>query len=280
MENKSEQGEIVKIGNTDTILTKKKTTIQCKHWVFTLNNYGQEDIEQYEQVFREMCSKWIFGKEVGDSGTPHLQGYLEFKVKRRITECKKILPRAHWEKCNNINASIEYCKKDGDWNSSIDLEEIECISKLYDWQEKLMEIIKIEPDDRTIHWYWESKGNTGKSEFSKYLGMKHNACIIQKGKYGDIMNRVYNHTDMEIFVIDVPRSSKDNVSYNAIDSIKSGIIFNSKYKTGQKFINSPHIIVFANCPPDESKLSKDRWNIVNIDNLDDIPEEIHETDCF
>ena len=51
------------------------------------------------------------------------------------------------------------------------------------------------------------------------------------------------------------------MSYDAIESIKSGIIFNSKYETGQKMINPPHIIVFSNFLPDVSKLSEDRWNI-------------------
>ena len=128
----------------------------------------------------------------------------------------------------------------------------------------MYKLLEPEANDRTINWIWESKGNIGKTAFTRFLGIKKNAVIIQKGKYADIMNHVFNSKKMKIFIIDVPRSSGNNVSYNAIESIKSGIIFNSKYETGQKFINPPHIIVFANSAPDTSKLSEDRWNIIDL----------------
>ena len=58
---------------------------QSKYWCFTLNNYTDEDVDgvdawEYDYV--------IFGKEVGDNGTPHLQGYVECKTKKRLTWLK------------------------------------------------------------------------------------------------------------------------------------------------------------------------------------------------
>lgn len=58
-----------------------------------------------------------WGKEVGEEGTPHLQGYLVFEYANRISACKKILPRAHWEKrLGNHEQAKAYCMKDGDFH--------------------------------------------------------------------------------------------------------------------------------------------------------------------
>ena len=137
--------------------------------------------------------------------------------------------------------------------------------QLYSWQKDILDVIKLPAHPRTVHWYWEDIGGAGKTDFAKYLGYHHNALLCQKGKYSDIMNAAYNHEDLDIFIIDVPRNSMNKVSYNAIESIKGGIIVNTKYETGQKFIEKPHVFIFANCAPDETQLSADRWNIVRIE---------------
>lgn len=52
-------------------------------WCFTLNNYTEEEYGSMVLVFKEKCKMCIIGDEKGDSGTPHLQGYVEFKTKCR-----------------------------------------------------------------------------------------------------------------------------------------------------------------------------------------------------
>jgi hypothetical protein len=43
------------------------------------------------------------------------------------------------------------------------------------------------------------------------------------------------------------------------------MICNTKYETGVKVFNSPHIFVFANFPPDKpDELSNDRWIIKEL----------------
>lgn len=57
----------------------------------------------------------VYGKEVGESGTPHLQGLCFFKNARTLHQAIKLLPECHVEITRNVQASIEYCKKDGDF---------------------------------------------------------------------------------------------------------------------------------------------------------------------
>jgi len=88
---------------------------RAKNWAFTLNNYTDADIARLSAPSAEV-SYLIAGKEVGDSGTPHLQGYVSFRGRKRFTQVRAFLgDSAHIEVARNCNAAIEYCKKDGDF---------------------------------------------------------------------------------------------------------------------------------------------------------------------
>lgn len=60
----------------------------------------------------------IFGKEKGNEGTPHLQGYLELEKVMRMEAVKKMLkcPTIHLEgRKGTQEQAIEYCKKEEKW---------------------------------------------------------------------------------------------------------------------------------------------------------------------
>ncbi|GAC77806.1 replication protein, partial [uncultured marine virus] len=80
-------------------------------WDITLNNYSSEDIELLKS-WSEDVTRITVAKEVGESGTPHLQGRITFRRGYRFTGVTKLLPKAHWEatKCAQDNL---YCKKEG-----------------------------------------------------------------------------------------------------------------------------------------------------------------------
>lgn len=80
-----------------------------KSWVYTLNNYTQQDETQLQAL---ACSYHRYGREVGDSGTPHLQGIITFKQATRLTALKKIHNKIHWERCISAEASLNYVTKD------------------------------------------------------------------------------------------------------------------------------------------------------------------------
>ncbi len=53
--------------------------------------------------------------------------------------------------------------------------------------------------------------------------------------------------------------------YSGLPQSKNGVLFSPKYESGQKIFKPPHVFVFANYEPDQTKLSADRWNIVQLD---------------
>ena len=68
-----------------------------RHFCFTLNNYNDDDIKLVLNDKPTYVRYVIIGFEIGESGTPHLQGYTEFESPKRLAALKKWLPTAHWE---------------------------------------------------------------------------------------------------------------------------------------------------------------------------------------
>ena len=238
---------------------------------FVLNNFTNDELSLLCQTLPTISKKAIVAEEVGEQGTPHLQCYISLKVKKRITELQSQYPcfkRCSFRKCRNEEALEEYVQKDGKihlkWGYPTP---IAIIQDLYPWQKEIEKLCMEKPDARKINWYWEQTGNIGKSAFVKYMVVKHKALFCDGGKKADIINLVFNN-DMDtckIVIWDIPRANLGSISYTSLEAIKNGLVCNTKYETGVKAFNPPHIIVFANSPPETpEKLSTDRWNIVNL----------------
>lgn len=86
-----------------------------KHWCFTLNNYTDDDERRLGSPPDDV-GYIVYGKEVGESGTPHFQGFISFKSRKRFNQVIAVLGSScHVERARNVKASIDYCKKDGDF---------------------------------------------------------------------------------------------------------------------------------------------------------------------
>lgn len=259
-------------GNNDSSSSSLESNNALYKYDFVINNYTEEEVCQVKNTIKEICKKGGFGFEVGESGTPHLQGYISLIKKERKTGLHKHpgFARASFRAVRNEVALIDYIQKDGNtWTHGFP-KPIKIIENLYPWQLEIEKLALTEPDDRTIHWYWDTKGNIGKSAFIKYMVVKHKILFCSSGKYADLINLVFN-TDMDIcncVLFDIPRANKGAVSYAALEAIKNGLVCNTKYETGSKAFNSPHIIIFANFPPeDQEQLSSDRWKITCLDDI-------------
>jgi len=84
---------------------------EAKHWCITVNNPTDVDRAAF-LIHRQHVDYYILANETGVDGTPHIQGYICFKKKRKLSVLKKMFPRAHFEvKRGTVAEAITYCKK-------------------------------------------------------------------------------------------------------------------------------------------------------------------------
>jgi len=84
---------------------------RSRAWCYTLNNY----------VYVPTLSDWgptavyhCFGEEVGESGTPHLQGFVYLRNAVGLDRLRNVLPGAHFEVARGTpEQNRGYCSKDG-----------------------------------------------------------------------------------------------------------------------------------------------------------------------
>nr|WAE42257.1 MAG: replication associated protein [Cressdnaviricota sp.] len=246
------------LGNT---ITKTRSN-QLKKWCFTWNNYTADEFKALIVKLERMESKYIVGEEVGEKGTPHLQGYIELKKAARWSEFK-LSHKIHWEgTLGSREQNIEYCSKEGKYKTNLDIKKPLKLLKedqLYEWEKDIIKIIESEPDDRSIYWFWEEKGAVGKTTFTKYLCAKYGAVPVA-GKKNDVLYCAAEF-ESDIYIFDFERSMEEFVSYGSIEKIKDGCYMCAKYESKPILRNCPHILIFANFAPDKTQLSTDRWII-------------------
>lgn len=224
------------------------------------------------EILLKDLGNYIIGEEIcPKSGKPHLQGYIEFHKKTRPLELFRD-NKTHWEVAKgNRDANIKYCSKDGKYITNMKFPKpvVDPLKglKLFPWQEKALEKIRSTPSPRKIHWYWEKKGCTGKTTFAKHICLNFDALYVA-GSNADMKYAISacleSKKEVNIVMLDIPRTKEGFVSYTGMEEIKNGIFFSSKYESGMCLFNIPHFFVFANFPPEKEKLSLDRWDIIEI----------------
>jgi len=81
-----------------------------RDWCYTLNNYTDVEVDGLKMI---ECKYHVMGWEVGENGTKHIQGYIEFVNALGFDSVKSKLFRAHIEKRQGTRSqAAEYCKKD------------------------------------------------------------------------------------------------------------------------------------------------------------------------
>lgn len=86
-----------------------------KFWCFTLNNWTEaQKTILCGLVDAGKASYLCFGEEIAESGTRHLQGYLELRTRQRTGQVSSLLESAHVEpRRGNATQAKQYCEKDG-----------------------------------------------------------------------------------------------------------------------------------------------------------------------
>lgn len=288
---------------------------QSKHWCFTLNNYTDDDVERLKNP-GVAIEYLVCGREVGESGTPHLQGFVKFRDRKRLNAVKTIIGQhGHYECARLVPAAIKYCKKDGDFfefgslqggaGRRSDLEEFKTAVKsgmldlceirenhsevyarytrycleyidqhrperpqklhpLYPWQAELSEALKRNADDRTICFVVDPKGNSGKTWFAHYFCSLHPNCqVLLPGRKVDMAMTL--DVSVRVLFLDAPRCKNGEfIQYDFLEDVKNGYVFSSKYESRIKKLGKVHVVVLMNEQPDMTKLSADRYKVINL----------------
>lgn len=149
-------------------------SVKVRRFCFTINNYSDDELTQLHMCLEDKGWGYIIGREIGASGTKHLQGYCEAKNAVRFETIKKIMPRAHIEKAKgNRRQNYKYCSKDGDYKSNLDIK-IELGYDLKDYLEHLKGMHAL--------WYdwvvnWRLYEEYGKDNFIENSKEYRNECI-------------------------------------------------------------------------------------------------------
>ena len=315
--------------------------LNSKYACITLNNYNDAHVAALRAAGDgNHVSYLVFGYEVSSTGTPHLQGYVEFTRKSKLRKMKIVLgcPTVHLEvRKGKAFEAADYCKKGAqshdEWaefgtfgphfGDDAKIEEFGEISKSQqgkrndvaaamariqtynrrrdmildpenatffmnypnfcenyfkefrstkhkvefksqaDWQTAIIDRCSTPcTDKRHVYWYWSNCGNIGKSTTARALLDHHEAAYFDGGDYKSI---AYTYDYQPIVVFNFAKS-KDmkTVSYKALEALKDGCLFSTKYRPVTKRFSPPHVVCFANKPPLESEMSSDRWIIVEL----------------
>lgn len=292
---------------------------QAKRWCFTLNNPTPLEVQNLQATPENTFSYLIFGHEVGDNGTPHLQGYFILQTKLRLRQIK-LLPgfaRAHLEVSRGTPAQAAlYCKKDGNFEEfgelpqgnqgkRTDFEQLkEWIKEqnpaptlrdvgelfpsllgrypravqqfinlfgqrpalvdgpLRPWQQRIVELVNLAPDDRRIIFVVDPDGKKGKSWLTRYwYSNRTDMQRLSIGKRDDLAFAI--DTTKKLFVFDVPRGQLQYLQHSVLEQLKDQMIFSPKYESQSKILPTKvHVVVFTNEEPDRTLMTPDRYQVI------------------
>jgi len=295
-------------------------SVRSRRWCFTINNWTPQHVDNLQLLGYKYL---VYGREVGELGTPHLQGYVTFANPRRLSTLRITAGGGHWEiAIKDDPIPGDYCKKDGDFDEFGEpppgqgkRKDIDRIMSWLDnfiadnrrsptqreialyqpiamlryrnfyelavlrappialvsdgqpneWQLELMQELDEDPDDRSIKFYVDEEGGKGKSWFQDhaYSEWPDRVQLMSVGKIADLACSI--ETDKDIFLFNVGRDCMQYLQYPILESLKDRKVFSPKYQSRMKILEKrPHVIVFCNEAPDMTKLTQDRYNIVNL----------------
>lgn len=129
----------------------------------------------------------------------------------------------------------------------------------------------LKADTRRIISIVDSTGKTGKSSFFKFLYKTHHTTIgpIPIGTAAQLRSCAIALGKRNFYIIDLTRArskedSQDDL-LSAVESIKNGVIQSSLYGKGEILLmEPPHIVITSNFVLKYDLLSKDRWDVFEI----------------
>lgn len=227
--------------------------------------------------FSAWCKHWCVQLEKSDTGYLHFQGRISLIKKRRQQEIKPLLDAAWgvklWMAPTSNGAFGEWfyvMKADtrvaGPWTDKDekppyipqDLRDI----TLRPWQQTIVNS-KDDPINRHINVVYDPQGGNGKSIIRRYIGSHRIGQIIPPlENYKELMGIIMCKPKRSLYIVDMPRGlekRKLTEFWSAMESLKDGHAFDTRYSFKEEYFDPPALWVFTNSVPKIELLSIDRW---------------------
>lgn len=238
-----------------------------KTWMMTIDRNPQresiEEVKILQWILKHDVHKWIVAKETGTFGYKHWQ--IRMSNNLNFDQMKEAFPKAHIEEASD---DYNYERKDGNYISSSDTREILACrnATLRPNQKRILEAVNTS-GDRQIVCVHDAKGSSGKSFLARYLFETGRGFYVPPTittPQGIVQHVCSGYRSEPIVIVDIPRSTRwNNNLYVALETIKDGLIYDARYRCTTRDIWGVKVLVFCNTKPNVSKLSEDRWVILD-----------------
>lgn len=246
-----------------------------------------ESPESIMNVFEEICKKWTFqlkegkGKD-GKEKYRHYQCRISLKVrvnKKALIVALNALGLKGYHvsptSAQNMGNDFYVCKTDsrieGPWRDPESLKAIDMLiptylrgtPEWYKWQKTIIELLAMPIDDRIINILLDPVGNQGKTFLASWLSVRGHARMIPPLNCAkDVSAIVLGTPKSRAYFIDLPRAQnkKSLIEFvAALEQIKNGYCYDTRYKYREERFDPPHVWVFSNVALPSKFLSADRW---------------------
>jgi len=255
-------------------------------------------------LFAVFLTRWIYQLERGKvSGHLHYQCCISTAQKKTLTGLRAIV-EAHLrtilpdEVVAAMSINLSPCSKNGQaalkayamkkdetyvagpWTDKTTAEDVKDPGNEYDysdlltrsvldpWQRQLEDQLAMLKPTGQIHWFYDTIGGKGKTEFAKYLAHKFLTPLLGYGSASNLANLVFKSKKRSHYVFDLTRAKPTDLGsadlYSLVEGLSNGRLINLKYETGVWCNFKAHVVVFANQPPGKGMLSRDRLRVASL----------------
>lgn len=247
-----------------------------------------EDPNRIITILRPIFKNWVFQYELTQKGEVHIQMRARLWKRKRMDaalkffnenglhgHCSATSTPAHKSKTFNyvMKADSRAPGYDGPYSDIDDeepkekfsyIEEYESFEVKRPFQIQLDHIIAGKADRRTINLIVDPSGCSGKSLWQQYQWYTRDALQVpDMTDTKDIMQFCMSFKPKSLYIMNFPRAfdRKMRGTFAALESLKDGYLYETRYRGQIRYQEPPHVLVFCNEVPDINYLSMDRWRI-------------------
>lgn len=236
------------------------------------------DEERFKELIQPLFDRYAYGREEAPTtGRKHLQFRGIFKGdKEALTNSLNYLASAGLRHITLTHVrNFDYVLKSKDFYLSWEIIREEYKNgKLCEWQSAVLNGRHWAKENehnrnRDIEIFVDTKGNSGKTWFGRWLESRHLATYIPPlGRGTDILSAVIEKPKSEWYYIDFPKAFQpDRETWSAIEMVKNGVVYDHRYKYKEIDIGyNPRVTVMCNDVPKflTNYLSEDRIKLYEI----------------